>query len=132
MSDYTKVNIREVEDLAPKFGYAPDLSARFATGDLGLTESGVSLQALAANTRAPFGHYEAEQEELYVVVRGGGRMKIEDEVIELRQWDAVRVGAGLTRQPEAGPEGLELLAFGAPRTGEQSNRAEMVKDWWTD
>jgi uncharacterized cupin superfamily protein len=132
MSDYTKVNLREVEDLAPKFGYAPDMSARFATRALGLEESGVSLQGLAPNVRAPFGHHETKQEELYVVVAGGGRMKIEDDVIELRQWDAVRVPAGLTRQTEAGPDGLEVLAFGAPRTGEPSNKAEMLPGWWAD
>jgi uncharacterized cupin superfamily protein len=132
MSDYTKVNLTEVEDLAPKFGYAPDLSARFATGDLGLEKSGVSLQRLAPDTRAPFGHREPEQEELYVVVAGGGRMKLDDEIVELRQWDAIRVPAGVTRQSEAGPDGLETLAFGAPRTGEASNKAEMVPDWWTD
>src|SRR3954447_23758972 len=129
MSDYTKVNLREVEDLAPKFGYAPDMSARFATRALGLEESGISVQGLAANTRAPFGHRETKQEELYVVVAGAGRMKLDDDVIELRQWDAVRVPAGVTRQAEAGPEGLELIAFGAPRTGEPSNKAEMLPGW---
>ena len=129
MSDYTKVNLRDVEDMAPKFGHAPDMSARFATRDLGLESSGVSLQALAPNTRAPFGHREPEQEELYVVVRGSGRMKLDDEVIELRQWDAVRVPAGVARQSEAGPDGLEFLAFGAPR---EANKPEMLPGWWAD
>jgi quercetin dioxygenase-like cupin family protein len=132
MSEYTKVNLREVEDLAPKFGYAPDMSARFATRDLGLEKSGISLQGLAPSTRAPFGHHETEQEELYVVVSGGGRMKLEDEVIELEVWDAIRVAPGVRRQSEAGPDGLELLAFGAPRTGEPSNKAEMLPGWWED
>jgi mannose-6-phosphate isomerase-like protein (cupin superfamily) len=132
MPDYTIVNLREVEDSATKFGYAPDLSARFATGDLGLERSGISLQRLAAGTRAPFGHREPEQEELYVVVSGGGRMKLNDEIDDLRQWDAIRVPAGVARQAEAGPEGIELIAFGAPRTGEQGNKAEMLPDWWKD
>ena len=132
MPDYTIVNLREVEDSAEKFGYAPDMSARFASGDLGLQQAGVSLQRLAPDTRAPFGHREPEQEELYVVVAGGGRMKLDDEVVELRQWDAIRVPAGVARQAEAGPEGIEMIAFGSPRTGESGNRAEMLPDWWKD
>jgi quercetin dioxygenase-like cupin family protein len=132
MSEYTIVNLREVEDSAVKFGYSPDLSARFASGELGLEKSGISLQRLAPNTRTPFGHREPEQEELYVVVDGGGRIKLDDEVVELRRWDAIRVPPGVARQTEAGPDGIELLAFGAPRTGEPSNKAEALPGWWDD
>jgi uncharacterized cupin superfamily protein len=132
MSNHTIVNLREVEDSAPKFGYAPDLSARFASGDLEMENSGVSLQKLAPNFRQPFGHREKEQEELYVVVAGGGRAKLDDEIIGMRAWDALRVPAGVARQFEAGPEGMEYLAFGAPRTGEPSNKADVLPGWWTD
>jgi mannose-6-phosphate isomerase-like protein (cupin superfamily) len=129
VADHTVVNLREIEDSAVKFGYAPDLAAHFATGELGLEKSGVSLQRLAPDKRAPFGHRD-RQEELYVVLSGGGRVKIDDEIVELRQWDAVRVAPGAARQFEAGPEGIELLAFGAPRSG--GGDAEMLGEWWTD
>jgi mannose-6-phosphate isomerase-like protein (cupin superfamily) len=116
--------------MAPKFGFAPSLEARFAREDLGLTKSGVSYQRLAPNFRIPFGHRHAEQEEIYVVAGGGGRVKLDDEVIEVRQWDALRIPAETMRCVEAGPEGLELLAFGAPNTG--GGDVEMIQSWWTD
>jgi mannose-6-phosphate isomerase-like protein (cupin superfamily) len=131
MPKHTIVNLREVEDSAPKFGYSPDLEAHFASGDLEMENSGVSLQKLAPNFRLPFGHREKEQEELYVVVAGNGRAKLDDEIIEIRAWDALRVPAGVARQFEAGPEGMEYLAFGAPRTGEPSNKADVLPGWWT-
>jgi uncharacterized cupin superfamily protein len=132
MSNHTIVNLREVEDSAPKFGMAPDMSARFASRDLGLEKSGVSLQRLAPDKRYPFGHREQVQEELYVVLDGGGRAKVEDQIFELRQWDALRVAAGVARQFEAGPDGLELLAFGAPRDPDAKGETDMLNDWWTD
>jgi mannose-6-phosphate isomerase-like protein (cupin superfamily) len=133
MANYTHLNLREVEDSAVKFGYAPDMSARFASGELGLQKSGVSLQALAPNKRGPFGHRHSEQEELYVVVAGGGRVKLDDEVVDLRQWDALRVPPEVTRQFEAGPDGIELIAYGAPRTGDSAGGdVEMLLGWWSD
>jgi mannose-6-phosphate isomerase-like protein (cupin superfamily) len=132
MADYTKVNLRQVENLAPKFGMDDGLEARFATTDLGLDKSGVSLQRFGAGFRMPFGHTHKEQEELYVVVSGGGRVKIEDEIVELAQWDAVRIPGSAMRAVEAGPEGLDLLAFGAPNTGGPSADAEMEPGWWSD
>jgi mannose-6-phosphate isomerase-like protein (cupin superfamily) len=128
MSDYTKVNLRETEDMAPKFGLAPDLEARFPKRDLGSQIGGLSLQRLAPNARSTFGHRHASQEEHYVILDGGGRMKLGDELVELRRWDAIRVGPETMRAFEAGPDGLELLAFGAP-LGEE-NDAELVQGWW--
>src|ERR1700760_3701807 len=111
MTDYTVTNLREVEDAAPKFGLAPAMEARFASGDLQLTKSGVSLQALAPDATHPFGHRHAEQEELYVIVAGSGRVKLDDEVLDVRAWDAVRVPPEVTRAFSAGPDGMEFLAF---------------------
>jgi mannose-6-phosphate isomerase-like protein (cupin superfamily) len=132
MSDYTVINIREVEDSARKFGMPPEMSARFAATPLGLEKSGISLQALAPDSRGPFGHRHREQEEIYVVVAGSGRIKLDDDVVELRQWDAVRVPPEVTRQVESGPDGIEFLAYGAPRTKDAGmGDAEMVQGWWT-
>ena len=132
MNAYRRVNLKEVEDQAPKFGHAPDLEARFASGALGLSKSGLSYQRLAAGKRMPFGHRHTEQEEIYVVLAGGGRLKLEDEVVELTSMDAVRVPPETRRQLEAGPDGIEILAFGAPRTGSASRDAEMLPGWWSD
>jgi mannose-6-phosphate isomerase-like protein (cupin superfamily) len=122
------VNLKELEDSAARFGLAPDVEARFGRGPLGCERSGLSYQRLAPSFRQPFGHRHALQEEIYVVVGGGGRVKIGDEIRELRQWDAVRCAPETIRQFEAGPDGLELIAFGAGDTGD----AEMLDGWWTD
>jgi mannose-6-phosphate isomerase-like protein (cupin superfamily) len=125
------VNIKEqVEDRAPQFGLAPNLEGRFATVPLGLEKSGVSYQRFAPNFRLPFGHKQTEQEELYVVVSGSGRIKLDDEIVDIRQWDAVRIPAGTMRSVEAGADGIEILAFGAPSEGNAD--VEMVQGWWTD
>ncbi len=130
MAPYTLKNLKEVENSAPKFGYAPDLEARFASGDLGLTRAGLSYQRLAPNFRGPFGHHHGEEEEIYVVVSGGGRVKLDDEIVELRQWDALRVSPATTRNFEAGPNGLELIAIGAP--GPDPADAQVLPGWWSD
>ncbi len=132
MAGYTVMNLNEVEDQAPRFGFAPDLEARFATSSLGLENSGISLQRLAPGFRMPFGHKQQRQEELYVLVGGSGRMKLDDEIVELETWDAVRVSPETVRAFEAGPDGAELLAFGAPNTGDPQTDAEMIPGWWKD
>jgi uncharacterized cupin superfamily protein len=133
MSEYTIVNLRQVEDQAPKFGHAPNLEARFASVPLELRNSGVSYQRLAPNFRVPFGHKHKQQEELYVLVGGSARLKLDDEIVELGEWDAVRVPPERMRCFEAGEDGAEILAFGAPRTGPpQEDVDEMTPNWWTD
>jgi mannose-6-phosphate isomerase-like protein (cupin superfamily) len=129
VSDYTVVNLHDVEDAAPGFGM-DDMEARFASGDLGLTKSGVSLQSLAPEKTQPFGHRHHEQEELYIVVGGAGRVKLDEDVVELRRWDAVRVPPGVTRAFSAGPDGLEFLAFGAPAVENLQQEAAMEQGWW--
>ena len=130
MGGYTHVNLKEVEDQAPKFGYAPHLESRFARESLGLEKSGLTHFRIAPDFRIPFGHTHSEQEEVYVVVSGSGRVKLDDEVLELGQWDAVRIAPGTWRNVEAGPGGAEILAFGAPRT--ETPDIEMKQGWWTD
>jgi len=130
VAGYTVKNLKEVEDSAPKFGLSLALEARFAREPLGLESSGVSYQRLAPSTRAPFGHRHRQQEELYLIVGGGGRIKLDDDVVELQQWDAVRISPETMRCVEAGPEGLELVAFGAPYTG--PGDAELTPGWWAD
>jgi len=131
MADYTLVNLKtDVEDQAPKFGFAPNLESRFARRTLHLEKSGLSYYRVAPGYRIPFGHHHGEQEEVYLIVGGSARMKLDDEIVDLKQWDALRVPAEVTRGFEAGPDGAEIVAFGAPSTENQD--AEMVQDWWTD
>lgn len=127
---YTIANLKDVEDSAPKFGLSPDIEARFARNALGCEQTGLSYQRLAPNVRGKFGHRHADQEEIYVIVAGSGRLKVDDEVHDLGQWDAVRVAPETMRAFEAGPDGLELLAFGAPATG--SSDAELTAGWWAE
>jgi len=131
VSGYTKLNLREdVENSAEKFGMGDVLEAHFARNDLDATQSGISLQLLKPNQRMPFGHNHNQQEEVYVIVGGSGRLKLDDEILDVGRWDAVRIAPEVTRAIEAGPDGLELVAFGAPNTG--SGDAQPQMGWWSD
>ena|SRR5579872_4139272 len=112
MSAYTIKNLKHVEDMAVKFGLAPSLEARFARVDLECERTGVSYQRLAPNSEGTFGHTHGEDEEIYVILGGSGRMKLDDEVVDVEPLDAIRVAPGTFRAFAAGPDGLELLAFG--------------------
>jgi mannose-6-phosphate isomerase-like protein (cupin superfamily) len=129
MSSYTKKNLREVENQAPNFGMPAELEARFARRALDGETLGLSLMTLAPNVRIPFGHKHEGQEEVYVVVRGSARIKVEDDVVELGEWDAIRFPKNTMRDVEAGPDGVEYLAFGA---GDDPLDAEMVPHWWSE
>ena len=131
---FTLRNIKQdLEDVGPKFDGAPDLEFRAATGALELESSALSYQFVPPGYRFPYGHTHEQQEEVYVVVRGSGRMKVDDEVVDLEEWDAVRVPPGTWRGYEAGPEGLELLVIGAPNLGEDPRGdVEGRRDWWSD
>ena len=127
MAGYTVVNLKTVEDQAPKFGFAPHLQSRFARKPLGLERSGISHFTIAPDFRVPFGHHHAKEEEVYVVVAGSARMKLDEEV-ELGTWDAIRVAPTVTRGMQGGPEGAEILAFGAP--SDETADVELVRDFW--
>jgi mannose-6-phosphate isomerase-like protein (cupin superfamily) len=131
---FTRTNIKgDLEDIGRVFDGPPDLEFRAATKALQLNESSLSYQRVPPGYRFPYGHTHVTQEEVYVVVRGGGRMKVDDEIIELTEWDAVRVPPGTWRGYEAGPEGLEILVIGAPNLGEDPRRdVEGERDWWAD
>lgn len=127
MSGYAIRNLKEIEDSAVKFGLSPQMESRFARKDLGAETLGLSYQRLAPNVRQPFGHRHEQQEEVYVVLSGGGQVSLDGEVFEVRRWDAVRVAPDTTRAFEAGPDGLELLAFGAHTV---STDVETVEGFW--
>ena len=131
MTDYTHLNLKDdVDDQAPNFGLAPDLEFRMARVPLEMENAGVSYLRIAPGFRMPFGHKHKQQEEVYVLVKGSAKIKIEDDVHELKQWDAVRLHRDTMRSFEGGPEGAEFIAIGAPNTG--PGDADMAQDWWSD
>jgi mannose-6-phosphate isomerase-like protein (cupin superfamily) len=131
MADYTVKNLKEdVEDMAPKWDMAPDLESRFARRALELEKAGVSYFKMAPDFRFETGHLHTEQEEIYICVGGGVRVRVDDEVVELKEWDAIRVPPGVMHTFGGGPGGGELIAFGAPNTDDGD--VEMVQEWWTD
>jgi mannose-6-phosphate isomerase-like protein (cupin superfamily) len=127
VAGYTHLNLKDdVENSAERFGLAPDLEARFGRNALGLAGGGFSYQRLAPDFTPPTGHRHGAQEEVYVILAGSGRVKLEDEVREVSQWDVVRVAPQTARGFAAGPDGLELLAIGFGQGGD----ADMLEDFW--
>ena len=122
------VNLEDAEDMAARHGLSEFHEARFPTAALGAEQTGLSHQRIHPGRRQPFAHHHRTAEEIYVVVSGSGRVKLDDEVAELRTRDALRIAPQVTRAFEAGPEGLELLVFG-PRAEDDT---VMVRDFWTD
>jgi mannose-6-phosphate isomerase-like protein (cupin superfamily) len=127
---YTTTNLKQdVENQAPRFGMPAELQARFARTALDGKTLGVTHFRLEPGFRMPFGHKHVQQEEVYVVVRGSGRVKVDDEIVDVAEWDAIRFDPDTMRDVEAGPDGIEYLAFSA---GVDSRVAEMVQGWWSD
>jgi mannose-6-phosphate isomerase-like protein (cupin superfamily) len=127
--EYTRINLKgDVEDMAVKHGLSPNLESRFARVPLRLEKSGLSYFKVAPDFKMPFGHTHTEQEEAYVIVSGNARAKVGDEEIELSEWDALRVPPGVWRSLAGGPDGAEILAFGAPNT--ENKDTEMEPGYW--
>jgi len=131
---FTRRNLKEdLEDVGSNFDGSPDLEFRLATQALELRQSGLGYQRIPPNYRFPYGHTHEKQEEVYVVLRGSGRMKLDDEIVELTEWDAVRVAPSTWRGYEAGPDGLEILVIGAPNLGGSPREdVDGRRDWWVD
>jgi mannose-6-phosphate isomerase-like protein (cupin superfamily) len=129
MADYSVKNLQDVDNSAPEAAGGA-LEARFARKHLGSEHLGVSYFRYGPGYRAPYGHRHKEQEEAYVVVGGSGRIRLDDEVLDLKRWDCVRVAPQVVRGFEGGPEGLEIIAIGADRP--EGGDGELVRDWWTD
>jgi mannose-6-phosphate isomerase-like protein (cupin superfamily) len=125
MSAYTHRNLLEADDSSPD---GLDMEARFSRKHLDSQELGVSYFRYGPHVRPPYGHRHGSQEEAYVVVSGSGRLKLDDETIDLRQWDVVRVAPEVARGFEGGPDGLELIAIGGTRPPDGDG--ELVRDFW--
>ncbi|MDX6719944.1 MAG: hypothetical protein QOJ63_2198 [Solirubrobacteraceae bacterium] len=125
---YTLKNLRDIEDQAAKFGIGEIQEARFPADDVGATSTGFGHQLIRPGKRQSFAHRHAEAEEVYVIIGGAGRIRLDDEIVELERLDVLRIAPEVTRQLEAGPDGLELLVFGPRHKGD----GEMVNGFWED
>jgi mannose-6-phosphate isomerase-like protein (cupin superfamily) len=129
MTDYTKLNLDDVKDLAPDFGMQTMGQARFARQALGAERIGLANYRMNPGQRVGFGHRHGESEELYVVMSGSGRFRVDDDVFGVGPRDVVYCPPRATREWEAGPEGMDLLAFGAHA---EDADTETEPGWWTD
>jgi len=118
MSDYTKKNLSDVKDSAAEFGIGEIQEARFADGDVDAQDTGFSHHVIRPGKRQGFGHQHDKAEEVYVVIAGSGRIKLDDEVVDLERLDAIRISPEVTRALEAADDGLEYLAFGPKHKGD--------------
>ncbi len=125
---YAKTNLKDLEDSAAKAGLSEIQEARFARQALDAEQTGLNYMIVKPGKREAFAHKHRTAEELYVILSGTGRIRLDDDIVELAAHDAVRVSPGTVRCLEGGPDGLELLVFGphAEKDG------EIVKDFWTD
>ena len=123
---YSQINLGEVEDAAPANGIADRWQARFAQTALGAEQTGVTYFRLLAGKRSPLVHRHASAEEIYVILSGSGRLKLDDEIVDVRPLDAIRVAPEVARAFEAGSDGLEFLAFGPHHPAD----GEAVDDDW--
>ena len=128
MSDFTIKNLMEMENLAGGRGF--DLDARFGRSQIDSEHLGVSYFRYGPGVRPPYGHHHREQEEAYVVIAGSGRVRLDDEIRDLAQWDVIRVAPHVVRAFEGGPDGLEMIAIGNDRP--EGGDGEMINDFWTD
>jgi mannose-6-phosphate isomerase-like protein (cupin superfamily) len=125
---YTLKRLTDVEDSAVRFGIGETQEARFASDDLETERTGVSYHSIKPDRRQAFAHKHEQAEEVYVVVAGSGRVKLDDAIVEIEKLDAIRVEPEVTRQFEAGSNGLELIAFGPRHKGD----GETFPNWWSD
>lgn len=129
MSDtprYTRIHLGDVEDAAVANGFGHRWEARVAREPLNAQQTGLTHFHLRPGRRSPFSHRHREAEEIYVILDGAGRLKLDDEVIEVQRLDAIRIAPDVARAFEAGPEGLEFIATGPHHPGDGEN----VDDPW--
>ncbi|HEU4979032.1 MAG TPA: cupin domain-containing protein [Solirubrobacteraceae bacterium] len=125
---YTLKNLEEVHDIAAERGLSDVFEARFARKDLEAEDTGLTLHRVKPNKRQAFGHRHEHAEEVYVVLSGSGRVRLDDEIVELKRMDALRVAPRVARRFEAGPDGLEMLAVGP----HHDKDGEILPDFWKD
>ena len=125
---HTQINLADVEDAAPAGGFGDRWEARVARMDLEAEQTGVTYFRLRRGKRSPFAHRHARGEEVYVILAGAGRVKLDNEIADVRVLDAIRIAPEVVRDFEAGPDGLEFLVFGPHYAAD----GEQVDDAWVE
>jgi uncharacterized cupin superfamily protein len=125
---FARINLDDVADLAAQYGMGELGEARYLREDVGAEGIGMTLYRMNPGRRGGFGHRHERAEEMYVVLSGSGRVKIDDDILDLRPLDVVRVAPASVRELEAGPEGMHVLAFGT----HVKDDGEMLQEWWVD
>ena len=128
MSNWKIVNLQDVDDVAA--GRMDGLEVRMARNDLESRDVGVSLFRYGPDVRNPVSHQHREQEEAYVIASGSGRVRLDDEIKDVRQWDVIRVDPKVVRAFEAGPDGMDVVAIGGPKP--EGGDGEMTDSPWPD
>lgn len=126
---YTVKNLTEVEDSAEKHGFGETQEARFANGELETESTGISHHRVKPGKRQGFGHKHEETEEVYLVISGSGRIKLDDEVVEISALDAIRIAPDVARSVEAGDDGIEYVAVSRLNL---DDRGEVIQEFWDD
>jgi mannose-6-phosphate isomerase-like protein (cupin superfamily) len=127
-TSYTLKKLTDIEDAAPKSGFGEFQEARFAKAALETEDTGVSYHRVKPGKRQPFAHKHEQAEEVYVVIAGSGRVKLDEDILEIDTLDAIRVAPGMIRAFEAGTDGLDLIACGPRHDGD----GEVIQGWWSD
>ena len=122
------MNLNETADSAPKFGLEEMGEAHFPREELDAKTTGLSYQVLKPGKRQQFGHKHDKAEEVYVVLSGSGRVRLDDEIVDLAELDAIRVEPSVMRAFEAGPDGMSWLAFGP----HHDKDGQMDREFWQD
>ena len=128
MAGWTKQNLTEVKDMAPEFGFSEIGEAHFARTALNAERTGLAYHVLKPGKRQGFGHSHDDAEELHVILSGSGKLRLDDEVLDVGPLDAIRVAPNVMRKFEAGDEGLAYVVFG-PHVEKDGN---MDPDFWTE
>jgi quercetin dioxygenase-like cupin family protein len=121
-SDYAIKNFDDIE-----MSGTDGIDGRFSRKFLDSTELGVSRWRYEPG-RQTLGHRHKVQEEVYTVINGSGRVKLDDEIIDVKQWDVIRVAPEVVRGFEAGPNGLEIIATGGSKP--EGGDGELVEGHW--
>lgn len=124
VSRFAVKNLMEIDDLFE----GPEREVRFSRKYLDSEHLGITYQRFEPGYVSTDGHAHEVQEEAYVVLSGSGTIKLDDDVVELRQWDVVRVAPEVVRGIDAGPDGLELLAIGSDKP--EDGDGVLAKDRW--
>jgi mannose-6-phosphate isomerase-like protein (cupin superfamily) len=130
MADFTIVNLEDVDDW---LGDYPG-EMRGITYPVGAEQVALTYRRMPQHTgsKGSYGHRHREQEELYFVVSGTLQFKLDDEIVEVRKHQAIRVPAETVRGVwNDEPEDAELIIV-SRRIDDPIGDVERVDGFWPE